>query len=159
MKKVLSILLIGVLVIGLTGCGGTKKEEGKEQTLVCTTSETDEDMGIEQVVSMTYKNDKLKRMKLEVNTKITNSTVQENWAEYKKSMDENNQEFDKDGISLKVVVNDENYEYNTILDIDVENATEEALEDQGFEGLKDDTSTLKESKEAAEQDGATCVIK
>lgn len=29
----------------------------------------------------------------------------------------------------------------------------------GFEGIKDDTSTLEDSKESAEKDGATCVIK
>ena len=155
MKKILSILLMGVLVIGLSGCGD---EEVKEQTLVCTTVESDEDMDIEQVISMTYKNDKLKKMKMEVNTKLNNSAIKENWEEFKKSMDEDNQEFTKDGISLKVDIDDENYEYNTILEIDVDKATEEDLKEQGFEGLKDDNSTLEDSKEAAEQDGATCKI-
>ena len=62
MKKILSILLMGILIIGLTGCGSTEKKEVKKQTLVCTTTESDEDMDIEQVISMTYKNDKLKQM-------------------------------------------------------------------------------------------------
>ena len=156
MKKILSILLMGILVISLTGC--STEEELKEQTLVCTTTENDEDMDIEQVISMTYKNDKLKKMKMEVNTKLNNSAIKENWEEFKKSMDEDNQEFTKDGISLKVDIDDENYEYNTILEIDVDKATEEDLKEQGFEGLKDDNSTLEDSKEAAEQDGATCKI-
>ncbi len=161
MKKILSILLMGILVVGLTGCGATeeKAKEVKEQTLVCTTTESDEDMDIEQVISMTYKNDKLKQMKMEVNTKINNRDIRENWATFKKSMDENNEEFEKEGIISKVVINDQNYEYNTILDIDFEKASEEDLKEQGFNGLKDEDGTLEESKESAEKDGATCVIK
>ncbi len=155
MKKILSILLMGVLVIGLTGCGN----EEKEQTLVCTTTETEEGMSIEQVISMTYKNDKLNHMKMEVNTKITDSSVKENWEAFKQTLDENNQEFNKDGVSLKVERDDKNYEYNTILDIDVLNASEEILKEQGFEGLKEDNSTLEDIKESSEKDGATCIIK
>ena len=161
MKKI-SIVFLGLLALLLTtGCGPAEKEEKevKEQTLVCTTTESDEDMEIEQVISMTYKNDKLKQMKMEVNTKFNNSDIKENWEEFKKSMDENNEEFAKDGMTLKVVVNDQNYEYNTILDIDIDKASEEDLNEQGFEELKDDTSTIEDSKKSAEQDGATCVIK
>lgn len=156
MKKI-SMLFFSILIIVLvTGCGATEK---KEQKLVCTTTEDEEGMSIDQVISMTYKNDKLKHMTMEVNTTITDDTVKENWEDYKKNMDEDNKEFDKDGVSLKVKVDDKNYEYDTILDIDVENASEKVLKEQGFEGLKDDTSTLKESKESAEKDGAICMIK
>ena len=158
-KKILSVLLIGILLVGLIGCKATEEKEVKEQTLVCTTTESDEDMDIEQVISMTYKNDKLKQMKMEVNTKLNNPDIKENWAEFKKSMDENNEEFEKEGISSKVVINDQNYEYNTILDIDFDKASEEDLKEQGFDELKDEEGTLEESKESAEKDGATCVIK
>ncbi len=158
MKKISIIFLCLLIVVFITGCK-TEEKEVKEQTLVCTTTESDEDMDIEQVTSMTYKNDKLNRMKIEFNTTIKDSTIKENWEEYKKTMDKDNQEFDKDGVSLTVSVNDQNYEYNIILDIDVLNATNEALKEQGFEGLKDDKSTLEESKEAALKDGATCIIK
>ena len=158
MKK-FSMLCLSLLVIVLTTGCGTTEDEVKEQKLVCTTTESEDGMSIEQVISMTYKNDKLKRMTMEVNTTITDSTVKENWEQFKKSMDENNEEFDKDGVSLKINVDDQNYEYNTILDIDVENASEEVLKEQGFEDIKDDKSTIEESKEAAEQDGARCEIK
>ena len=157
MKKISIIFLSLLVAILITGCGAEK--EVKEQTLVCTTTENDEDMDIEQVISMTYKNDKLKQMKMEVNTKLNNSAIKENWEAFKKSMDENNEVFEKEGISSKVVVNDQNYEYNTILDIDFDKASEEDLKEQGFDGLKDEEGTLEESKEAAEKDGATCIIK
>lgn len=156
MKKISMIFLSLLVIVLMTGCGMT---EEKEQTLVCTSRENDENMNVEQVVSMTYKNDKLKHMTMEFNSKIINSTIKENWEEFKTTMDKDNKEFNKDGLSLKIVKDDQNYEYNIILDIDVENASEEMLKEQGFEDLKDDISTLEENKELAEKDGATCVIK
>ena len=76
MKKILSILLLGVLAMNLTGCAATEEQESN-QTLVCTTTETDDDMKIEQVISMTYQNDKLKHMTLAVNTTIANQSAAE----------------------------------------------------------------------------------
>ncbi len=154
MKKLKMLFLSLLLVILITGCG-----DAKEQKLVCTTTEDEDGLKIEEVISMTYKNDKLTHMTMEVNTTITDSDVQENWEQYKQSMNENSEEFTKEGMSLKVNVNDQNYEYNTILDIDVDKASEEDLAAQGFEGLKDDQSTLEDSKNEAEKDGAICEIK
>ena len=153
MKKISTIFLCLLTFILITGC------VAKERTLVCTTTETDDDMDNEQVISMTYKGNKLKHMKMEVNIKVKDSDVKNNWNMFKEEMDKNNQEFDKDGLTLKVESDDKNYEYKTTLDIDVENATEEALKEQGFDGIKDERSTLEDSKKAAEKDGATCVIK
>ena len=152
MKKIRMLFLSLLMIVMATGCG-------KEQKLVCTTTETEEGMSIEEVISMTYKDDKLKHMKMEVNTKITDPTMTENWEKYKEFMNEDNKEFNKDGISFKIDINDESYEYNTSLDIDIEKASEEALKEQGFDDLKADKSTLQASKAAAEEDGATCEIK
>ncbi len=158
MKSKISIIVLSVLAIVLiTGCGN-EEQKLKEQKLVCTTTQTEDGMSFEQVISMTYKDDKLKHMTMEVNTKINDQTVQENWEAFKESMNGQNKEFDKDGVSLKVSVNDKNYEYKVTLDVDVENASEEALEEQGLSDLKEDDSTLESSKEAAEKDGAICVI-
>ncbi len=156
MKKILSILLMGILVISLTGCGLTGK---KEQTLVCTTTESEEGLTFEQVISMTYKNDKLKHIKIDVKTKVTDSKVKENWEEFAKTLDKENQEFNKDGASLTVKKDAKNYEYITTLNIDVDKATDEMLKEQGFEGLKEDNSTLEDSKKEAEKDGAVCEVK
>ncbi len=156
MKKI-SMIFLGLLtIILIAGCGTT---EEKEQKLVCTSTENDDGMSIESVISMTYKNNKLNHMTMEVNTKVTDSDIQENWKIFESAMDEDNKEFNKDGISLKVESDAKNYEYKTTLDIDVENTTEEALKEQGFSDLKDDNSTIKSSKEAAEEDGYVCEIK
>ena len=156
MKKI-SVVFLGLLtVLLITGCG---TEQSKEQKLVCTSTQSEDGIDASQVISMTYKNDKLNHMTMEVKTRITDSKVQENWDEFKKSMDEQNQEFNKDGVSLKVATDDQNYEYKVTLNIDVENASEEILKEQGFEDLKDDNSTLESSKEDAEKDGFTCEVK
>ena len=156
MKKISMLFLSVMMLVLLTGCGTTKDVE---KELICTTTESEEGLDIEQVISMTYKNDKLKRMKMEVNTKITDATIKENWEEFKKSMDKDNTEFTKEGMTLKVETNDQNYEYKTTLDIDLETVSDETLKDQGFDGLKDDDSTLESTKEEAEKDGANCVVK
>ncbi len=156
MKKFGMLLLSLLTVFFLAGCGSTQE---KEQKLVCTMNQNEDGMNVKQVISMNFKNDKLNHMTMEITTRITDSDVQKNWEQFKKIMDEDNQEFDKDGIRFTVSVNDQNYEYTTSLDIDVENTTEEALKKQGFEGLKDDRSTLEENKKEAEQDGAICEIK
>ncbi len=155
MKKI-SMLFIGLVAIVLvTGCG-TKETEKK---LVCTSTQKEEGMSVEQVISMTFKNDKLNRMTMDVNTKITDDEVKENWSLFTQSMDEQNKESDKDGVSLNVTKDDQNHEYKVTLDIDVEKASEEALKEHGFEGLRDDNSTLKDNKKSAEKDGFTCEVK
>ena len=153
MKKFCMTFLVLVFMFLVTGC------DGEEQKLVCTSVENEDGMSIEQVISMTYTDDKLTHMTMEVNTKVTDSTVQENWEGFKQMMDEDNEEFDQDGVRLTTEVNDQSYEYKTILDIDVLNASEEALNEYGFSDLKEDESTLESSKEEAEKDGATCEVK
>ncbi len=156
MEKISMIFLSLLVIVLMAGCG---KVEEKEQELICTNTENEDGMIIEQVISMTYKNNKLKNMSMKVNTRITDTTIQENWEAFKEIMDEDNEEFDKDGIRLKVDTNDQTYEYSTTLDIDVEKASEEDLTEQGFEGLKDDESTIEDSKKEAEKDGSVCEIK
>lgn len=154
MKKFGMIFLGLASVVLVTGCGAKETE----RKLVCTSTQDEEGMNIEQVISMTFKNDKLNHMTMDVNTKITDDEVKENWSMFTESMDEQNKESDKDGVSLKVTKDDQNYEYKVTLDIDVENASEEALEAQGFADLKDDNSTLEDNKKSAEKDGFTCKV-
>ena len=154
MKKFRILFLCLLTLVLVTGC----KTESKEQKLVCTTTENEEGMDVDQVISMTYQNDKLKHMTMEVNFKITDQQIQQKWADFKKAMDESNEEFNKGGVSLKVAVDDAKYEYKTTLDIDVLNASDDVLEEQGFSDIKEDDSTLEETKAEAEKDGAICTI-
>ncbi len=154
MKKFVIVFLGLVAIVLVAGCG-TKETKKK---LVCTGTQKEEGMSVEQVISMTFKNDKLNHMMMDVNTKITDDATKENWSLFTQSMDEQNVESDKDGVSLKVTKDDQNYEYKVTLDIDVEKASEEALKEHGFDGLKDDNSTLEDNKKSAEKDGFTCKV-
>ncbi len=159
MRRVKVVFLSLLCLVIMTGCEQAKEEKKSEQKLVCTATEKEDGMDIEEVISMTYKNDKLKHMTIEVNTIINDETVQKNWSAFKEAMNKENGEFTKEGISLKVETNDQKYEYKTSLDIDVDKASTEDLKEQGFSDLKEDDSTLESTKKAAEEDGAVCVIK
>lgn len=154
MKK-FSMMFLGLAFVTLlTGCGNQQTEK----TLTCTSTEKETGMSMEQTISMKFKNDKLNHMKVDVNTKITDDDIKENWEEFTKSMDSQNEETDQDGVSLKITKDDKKYEYKVTLDIDIEKASKEALEDYGFEDLVNDTSTLEENKKIAEDDGFTCSV-
>ena len=156
MKKISIVFLSLVAIFLVTGCGATKETN---QKLVCTSTQAEEGMNFKQVISMSFKNDKLNHMTMDVITKLTDDTSKENWEAFTGSMDEQNKESDKDGVSLKVTKDDQNYEYKVTLDIDVENASKEALKEHDFEDLKDDNSTLEDNKKSAEKDRFTCEIK
>lgn len=154
MKKFGMIFLGLASIILVTGCDTTETEK----KLVCTSTQNEEGMSIEQVISMTFKNDKLNHMTTDVNTKVTDEKVKQNWQVFVETMDEQNKESNKDGVSLKVTKDNENYEYKVTLDIDVENASKEALEAQGFGDLSGDSGALEDNKKSAEQDGFTCKV-
>lgn len=59
MKKICLIVLCLFALTMVTGCGSSN---GKEQKLICTTTEDEDGMSFKEVISMTYKNDKLKHM-------------------------------------------------------------------------------------------------
>ena len=59
MKKISVIFLSILTFVLITGCNSPKDVE---QKLVCTTNQNEEGIISEQVISMTYKNDKLNHM-------------------------------------------------------------------------------------------------
>ncbi len=148
----------------VTGCGNesTEKEKdknAKEQTLVCTNAKEEEGMITNQVFTLTFNNESLKHYTDDFTLTVTDAGVRENWQQFKESMNQDNKEIEKDGVSLKVEVNDKEYKYRTITDIDVDKANDEALTEVGYEGLKDNGLTLKDWKKIIEEEGATCEVK
>lgn len=155
MKRFGMVALGLVAIVLLAGCG-TKETN---QKLVCTSTQNEEGMSIEQVISMTFKNDKINHMTTEVNTKITDEDVKANWAMFTEAMDNENKETQEEGVSLKVSKDDQNYEYKVTLDMDLEKAKKADLEPYGFADLKGDNSTLEDNKKSAEKDGFICEVK
>lgn len=152
MKNKGKVFLLIAAFILLTGCGN------KEEKLICSNSETSNGLSIKQTISMTFKNDKINHMKMDVNSKITDETLKTNWDAFKESMDSQNLEKEKDGVSLKVTKDDKNYEYIVTLDVDITKAKQEDLKEYNLEDLTDDKSTLEDNKKVAEKDGFTCKV-
>lgn len=155
MKKI-SMVCLGLAVITLVG-GCEEKET--EKNLVCTMTQNEDSMTVEQKISMTFKNDKMNHMIMDVNMKITDENVKESWNAFTEAMDNENKEENKEGISIKVNKDDTNYEYKVTFDVDVEKANKTDLETYGLEDLASDNGTLEENQKSAEADGFTCEVK
>lgn len=155
MKKISMMFLVLATILLVTGCGTTKETK---QKLVCTSTQAEEGLNIEQVISVEFKNDKLNHMTIDVNSKITDEDVKANWSMFTESMDNDNKEIEADGFSLKVTKDDQNYEYKVTTDIDLEKANKDTLEKNGFGDLLEDNSTLEDNKKSAEKDGFTCEV-
>ena len=69
--KLFGILAVSLLFI--TGCGNS------ERTLTCSMSEEDDGLSMEQTVDLTFNDDKVTNVKMSIDTKVTDSTYQENW--------------------------------------------------------------------------------
>lgn len=152
MKNKGKVFLLIAAFILLTGCGN------KKEKLICSNSETSNGLSIKQTISMTFKNDKINHMKMDVNSKITDETLKTNWDAFKESMDSQNLETEKNGVSLRVTKDDKNYEYIVTLDVDITKAKQEDLKEYNLEDLTDDKSTLEDNKKVAEKDGFTCKV-
>lgn len=155
MKKRGMVLFIALAaVILITGCG----TKNTEQKLICTNTQAESGVSVEQVISMTFKNDKINHMTMDVNSTITDENVKQNWSAFVQAMDSQNKESEKEGISLKVTKDDKKYKYKVSLDVDLEKAKKEDLKEYDLTDLSDDNSSLEDNKKIAEDDGFTCKV-
>ena len=157
MKK-LGLLLLGLVTITLfSACGNSESKK----TLTCKNSQEESGVLTEQVISMTFTNDKIGRVKMDVNTKITDEDVKENWSMFTSIMDSQTEEINKDGVVLKKSKDDKNYEYKITLDIDLNKANKDVLSTYDLDELKDlvdEKNKLEDVKKLAESDGFTCKV-
>ena len=155
MKK-LSMLCLGLVSIMLvTGCGSNSSSK----TLVCTNTQKQDGVDIGTTISMTFKSEKINRVKMDVSTKLTGDDAKELWENFTKSMDGQYDEVDKDGVSMKVKKDDKKYEYTVTLDVNLDKASKDALATYNLDDLVGDDSKLEDVKKAAEKDDFTCTVK
>ncbi len=145
--KLFGCLLVATVL--LTGCSS-------EETLTCSMEDESSGVSMEQIVDMTFKDDKINKVKMTVNTKATNDTMKENWDLIASSMDEQFDEKTSDGVSLSKNNDADNYTYKVELSVDLDKATEDSLSEYGLDGITSDNSTLEETKKEAEDSGFTC---
>ena len=146
--KLLAILAVSVLFI--TGCGNN------ERTLTCTNSEDSDGLTMDQEVTMTFKDDKVTYVKMSIDNKATDDLIIENWDMFASMMESQFEETDSDGVSLTTENDATNHTFNVSLEIDLENASEDASAEYGLDGITDENSNYEQTKEDAEADGFTC---
>ena len=145
--KLFGCLLVATVL--LTGCSS-------EETLTCSMEDESSGVSMEQIVDRTFKDDKINKVKMTVNTKATNDTMKENCDLIASSMDEQFDEKTSDGVSLSKNNDADNYTYKVELSVDLDKATEDSLSEYGLDGITSDNSTLEETKKEAEDSGFTC---
>ena len=145
--KLGGVLLAVVLLV--TACGS-------EETLTCSSKDESSGLSMEQVVDMTFKDDKINKVKLTFNTKATNELYQEAWDEIIESLDEQFNESNSSGVSLTKENDADNYTYKIELSVDLDKASADALDEYDLSDMLEDDSTLEEIKKDLEDSGYTC---
>lgn len=148
MKKfrILACSLVAVLV--LTGCGN--------KTLTCTKTESNSGLDMTQEISIKFKGKKVTNMKVSVDSKATTDTIKNNWDMFVGILDAQYPESNEEGVNITTQNNADKHTYKVSIDIDLNKASESALEEYDLDGVADVNSDIKTVKAAAEKSGYTC---
>lgn len=148
--KLLGVSALGLVsLLCLTGCDS-------EKTLTCTNSDEQSGIKMTQEVVMTFKNDKISKLRMTMDNKATNDTIKDNWDMFASILEEQFEPTDKDGVKLTTNNDSDNHSFEIVIDVDLSKASEEDLATYSLDGLADADSTLEETRSAAEEDGFTC---
>ena len=145
--KLGGVLLAVVLLV--TGCGS-------EETLNCSMTDESSGLSMEQIMNVTFKDDKINKVKLTFNTKATSELYQDAWDELVDSLDEQFSESNSSGVSLTKENDADNYTYKIELSVDLDKASTDALDEYDLSDIAEDDSTLEELREDLEASGYTC---
>ena len=144
----------------LTGCG--EKEENNEEVkeekngvVSCTLSDEESGLEMDQEIDIEHKDNKIKVITLTFDFKATDKEIKDSWEEFVTILDATYPEQDKDGLKIETSSNSKNYIYTIVIEIDLENATEEVLEELGFENISGNED-VRELKQKLKTEGYTC---
>ena len=149
MRGVKLFACLAVSILFLTGCGG-------EKTLTCTNSEEQNGINIDQKITMTFKDDKVTDVKMSIDSKASSDLIENNWDTFASMMDQQFEEKDENGVSLKINNDASNHTYRVELTVDLEKATDDALSEYGLDGITDANASYEDTKKDAEDAGYTC---
>ena len=149
MRGVKLFACLAVSILFLTGCGG-------EKTLTCTNSEEQNGINIDQKITMTFKDDKVTDVKMSIDSKAASEVFENNWDVFAAMMDQQFEEKNEDGVSLKVNNDADNHTYRVELNVDLEKATDDALSEYGKKRINDKNESYEDTKKDAEDAGYTC---
>ena len=150
MKKSVKLLsLVAVLILVLTGCSTTKE-------LTCTANQSSNGIKMEQKVVMTFKDDKINRVVMTVNSKADSDIIKNNWSTFASMMQSQFKAANKDGLKLTTKNDNKNKTFIVEIAVDVKKAKQSDLKTYNLEDLTKANSTYKETKKDAEASGFTC---
>ena len=145
-KVLMAVFCGGIL---LTGCG-------KEETLTCTNTQSASGVKMDQEVSIKFNGNKVKNVKMSVNSEATTEVIKSNWDVFASTLDKQYKAKDADGIKVKTTNNKDKYTYKIDIEIDLDKANKDSLAEYKLESIVGAKGTKKETKEAAEKSGFTC---
>lgn len=149
MKKIkyLVITLLALLVV--TGCGSSKK-------LTCTKEESSSGIDMKQTITVNFNKDKVSKVKLSLNSKATDENVKSNWNLFSEALGSQFSSSSKEGIKITTKDDSKNYTYLIELEIDVNKAKKEDLEDYDMEDILDSNESYSDLKKEFEDQGYSC---
>lgn len=141
MKKMLGFVMVALMTVCLTGCGGSSKN-----VITCTQTEDDQKITI---AATTDKDDKIVKIKMTMD--MAASTKEELESSYQ-IMKLGSEQLNKtDGV--KVDVDKKNLNLIMTVDVDLKKAPKDVLKSFNMDEID---STGAEFKKSAEKNGATC---
>lgn len=144
--KLLVIAVVGLFC--LTGCG--------EKTLTCTNTEEDNGVSMVQEARMTFKDDKVTKVRMSIEASATSDELREYWSSFISMMESQYEEVNEDGVTLTLNNDENNYKFTMTVEVDINKASPDALDEYSLSELADTNATLEEVKAEAEADGFTC---
>lgn len=148
MKKKLIISFIFIISLCLAGCGN-------KNSLTCSLDLSDNGIQGEQKLTVTFHNNTVSTLQMQVDVKITDDVSDEDWEDYVSNIDSTYPDTDAEGVQLKKENNPEEQTYLLTLDIDVDKADKEEVSKYGLD-LDNVVGNYSTVKEQVEKSGFTC---
>ena len=149
MKKIALFGFACLSCLLLAGCGS-------EKVLTCSMTQEQSGLNMEQIVDITFSDDKVTNVKMTVDSDATDDTIKDNWDTFASMLDQQFPDSDKEGIKVTKENNKDKHNYKIVIDVDVTKANDDDLAEYSLSGLADAEGTYDSVKEQAEKSGFTC---
>ena len=147
MKKINFLILSLFVMFIVSGCG-----KSDTKVLTCSGVSPGNNMNAASSVKYTFENDKLTKVKADVEFKdITVDNLSSVWDTFKAQFTAQNEPVEEIGYKRIVKADDKNYTFTVTMEIDYEKITKDIMDKYGIEDSK--TKTYDEIKKSATKDG------
>ena len=148
MKKIVITSVIFMICFSLAGCGN-------KDLLTCSLDLSDDGIQGKQKMMITFKDNTVSTLQMQVDVKITDDVSDEDWEDYVSNIDNTYPDTDAVGVQLTKENDPEKQTYLLTLDIDVNKANNEDVAKYGLD-LDNVVGNYSTVKEQVEKSGFTC---